>query len=303
MEYRKTLISVFVLFVIITLLNNANEKNILKKQALKEKDWATLSFAEMTLNAKAAYVYDLGRGKVLYEKNADEILPLASLAKLMTAYVALKEAPRGTFITINKESIKEEGDTGLYPGEKWILKKLVEFTLTTSSNDGAAAIARTFNEQKEATTTKENFFVNKMNQEAAALELLNTHFSNETGLDEPNSVPGAYGSAKDITMLLSQFLKKYPELLEATAHALNTINSENKPHNIENTNKEAAKIPGLMASKTGFTDLAGGNLIIAFDAGIGQPIIVTVLGSTREGRFSDAEELILRTREAILRGL
>jgi D-alanyl-D-alanine carboxypeptidase len=60
----------------------------------------------------------------------------------------------------------------------------------------------------------------------------------------------------------------------------------------ENTNIIAKTVPGLLASKTGYTDLAGGNLAIAFDAGLAHPVIVVVLGSSQEGRFTDVEKLI-----------
>ncbi|MEK7558529.1 MAG: serine hydrolase [Patescibacteria group bacterium] len=301
MRYKNTLISVIVLLIIVTLIESASDRQAPIKKAQKEKE--EIFFALSPLEAKAIYVYDLGRDKVLYEKNADLALPLASLAKLMTAFVALKEAPKGTLITIDGESLAKEGDTGLILGEKWTLKKLVEFTLTTSSNDGAAAIALAFNSKRENTNAKSKTFVERMNEEALKLGLSHTRFLNETGLDEAQSKVGAYGSARDISALLGEFLKQYPEILEATTYAIQSIYSENKIHNIENTNKETSKIPGLMASKTGFTDIAGGNLIIAFDAGLGQPIIITVLGSTQEGRFSDMETLAERAREAIRQGM
>ena len=60
----------------------------------------------------------------------------------------------------------------------------------------------------------------------------------------------------------------------------------------KNTNIDVEKIPGLLASKTGYTTLAGGNLVVAFDASIGRPIIVVVLGSSQEGRFKDVQSLV-----------
>ena len=69
-------------------------------------------------------------------------------------------------------------------------------------------------------------------------------------------------------------------------------NSAGAYHEAFNTNELVGDIPNLLGSKTGFTDLAGGNLTIAFDAGFDRPIIITVLGSTREGRFDDVATLI-----------
>ena len=66
-------------------------------------------------------------------------------------------------------------------------------------------------------------------------------------------------------------------------------------HNVENTNTSAAAIPGLIGSKTGFTDLAGGNLAVVFDVGLSRPVIAVVLGSTKETRFTDIEQLVNAT--------
>ena len=63
-------------------------------------------------------------------------------------------------------------------------------------------------------------------------------------------------------------------------------------HDAQNTNDALYLIPNLLASKTGYTDLAGGNLTIAYDAGFNRPIIVTVLGSTQQERFSDVVRLV-----------
>ncbi len=68
---------------------------------------------------------------------------------------------------------------------------------------------------------------------------------------------------------------------------------------VKNTNEVVQNIDGLIASKTGYTDLSGGNLVVAFDAGLNHPIIVTVLGSSQEGRFSDTLKLINEARNAI----
>ena len=79
--------------------------------------------------------------------------------------------------------------------------------------------------------------------------------------------------------------------MEATAYNSVSIQSSDGVHTTQNTNKALDRIPGIVASKTGFTDLAGGNLAIALEAGPLRPIIVVVLGSTEEGRFDDVANL------------
>ena len=77
--------------------------------------------------------------------------------------------------------------------------------------------------------------------------------------------------------------------------AYNAISQEGYRHLTINTNPNSITIPGFIASKTGFTDLAGGNLVMAFDAGVGNPIVIVVLGSSHAGRFTDASALIHAT--------
>ena len=76
---------------------------------------------------------------------------------------------------------------------------------------------------------------------------------------------------------------------QANARIYNTAGAY---HEASNTNDAVSKIPNMIGSKTGYTDLAGGNLTIAFDAGLNRPIVITVLGSTHDDRFTDVLTLI-----------
>ncbi len=90
-------------------------------------------------------------------------------------------------------------------------------------------------------------------------------------------------------------MKTYPNILEATKDGKETISSLDHAHVAINTDNALSKIPNLIGSKTGYTDLAGGNLAVAFDAGLGRPIIMVVLGSTYDGRFIDMATLASST--------
>jgi D-alanyl-D-alanine carboxypeptidase len=103
---------------------------------------------------------------------------------------------------------------------------------------------------------------------------------------------GGYGSAKDMAKLFQYIIENKPTLLEATQYEKLAIASKSKVHTADNTNKIVSSIPALIASKTGLTDLSGGNLVIAFDAGLMRPIIISVLGSSEDGRFSDMQKLV-----------
>jgi D-alanyl-D-alanine carboxypeptidase len=70
-------------------------------------------------------------------------------------------------------------------------------------------------------------------------------------------------------------------------------------HDAVNTNYYIDEIPGIIGSKTGYTDLAGGNLVVAFDAGLNRPIIISVLGSTRQERFTDVMKLVAEVQHYV----
>ena len=98
-------------------------------------------YESLQLEAKSVYVWDSSTGKKLYGKNEYHALPLASVTKMMMALVAVELLPKNTEVSIAPIDLLEEGDTGLFVGEKWALSDLLRFTLVASSNDGASAIA------------------------------------------------------------------------------------------------------------------------------------------------------------------
>ncbi len=103
--------------------------------------------------------------------------------------------------------------------------------------------------------------------------------------------------------LFSYVITKEPRLLDATTqNRLPVTSLDHVIHIAHNTDTLVNDIPGLKGSKTGFTDLAGGNLIIAFDPEIGRPIIISVLGSTETDRFKDVSALVKTTFEYLNAG-
>lgn len=242
-------------------------------------------YEHIVLTASSAIVYDPEGNQVLFAKNPSAPLPLASITKVMTALVASEvEDASKKYVEIKADALATEGDSGLNRDELWSLSKLIDFTLVSSSNDGAAAIA--------ALTGNESSFVGLMNESAAKLGLTQTRFYNPTGLDIAPGQAGAYGSAFDVARLFAYVLKNHPSALSATAMSHLAVTSDsNLNHLAVNTNDLAGRLPGLFASKTGYTDTAGGNLVVAVDSGLNQPIIIVVLGSTEEARFADVAAL------------
>lgn len=238
---------------------------------------ATLVLPREALIAQAAIVYDPINKRVLYAKNEEQQLPLASLTKLATALAALTQG-EDRLVTIEARDLAEEGDSGLSVGQIWRLADLVAFSLTTSSNDGIAAAA--------GALTREGA-IERMNATAKAAGLSQSFFLNPTGLDISSSTAGAYGSARDVAMLVEILLRTHPVIFEATAYEP-VASAPRAP----STLAPLHTLPGFVAGKTGYTDLAGGNLAAVIDIGLNEPVIAVVLGSTREGRFDDVRALV-----------
>jgi D-alanyl-D-alanine carboxypeptidase len=284
-----TLLCLFILSFIFSLKVERKDRSV-------PTEIASASFPTVVLMAKAAYIYDVRTQTILFAKNENTRLSLASLTKIMSALVAEDLSPLYGTVTVSEEALRAEGDSGLYKDERWSLKDILDFSLLTSSNDGMRAVALSLGALSRANATPKeiiNDFVREMNDKARELGLKNTYFWNETGLDESDVKGGAYGTARDMSVLLEYILVHYPLLFAATRETVATFRSlDNHLHVARNTNSTIAEIPGLVASKTGLTDTAGGNLVFVFDPELGRPIIVAILGSTGEGRFEDARTLV-----------
>lgn len=262
-------------------------------------------FDAVPISAQAAAVYSIKEKRFIYTKNSDVPLALASITKLMTALVAAEIGEPDDTIVIPAVALLTEGDSGLRVGERWRLADLIDYMMIVSSNDGASALALSIGarpqpEQGDGLPTPYpnpvKRFITRMNQTSERLGLRNTHFNNESGLDTSTEQGGSYGSARDIALLMAYALEHHPSILKKTTLQETIVRSEYFNYQAQNTNPFVVSIPGIRGSKTGFTDLAGGNLVIAFDAGINEPFVVVALGSTPEDRFSDIATLASTTR-------
>jgi len=286
------------LFALLVSSKNSLDKE--KKVAAKEK---VNQFENLNLQAEGVVVFDVINDREIFSKNGDEPLPLASLTKVLTAVVTSEKLRDNQEVKIAAEYLSPEGDSKLLVGDTWQVDDLRDFTLLTSSNDGAFALA-TISEikkdknQNNIPVSGDNLrvqFIRDMNSTAEKIGLSNSKFFNVHGLDKDADRGGAYGTAHDMALLFKYTLKNHPEILEATRYENLEFTSGAGVYSATNTNKFVDQIPDLIASKTGFTDLAGGNLVIAFNAGINRPIIISVLDSTEEGRFTDVLKLVKAT--------
>ncbi len=267
---------------------------LLKKEAVvADATPEPSAFDDIMLSAKAAIVYDLTTGEVLYEKNAEAQLPLASLTKLLTIFAAADALSPDAPVTLSARALSAEGDNGFIEGDSFTFEDAARLALVASSNDAAAAIAETAAEARHASNGSA-----LLASAAASLGLSQTYALNGTGLDENGRIAGAYGSPHDIAILAGEFLKRTPSIARASlSPTVSATSHSGFSYTLKNTNPDVNVIPGLMLSKTGFTDLAGGNLAVVFDAGMGHPIAVVVMGSTKDERFLDVARLVKATAQ------
>ena len=255
---------------------------------------------DVSLIAKSAFVWDVKEQRVLFQKNEEAVLPLASITKLMTALVAYELLPDDTKVKVTKEAASQQSGGSLKEGEVFLVKELADFALVSSYNSAAYTLADAVG-NKLGDRDPVAQFVASMNIRAKELKLDSLEFINPTGLDISTNKAGAYGSAKDVSFLMEYILENYPNILEPTrSNHTKLYNTNGDYHEAKNTNNIVDRIPNLIGSKTGYTDLAGGNLTIALNIGLDHPVVITVLGSTIDGRVSDVSKLIEAVQKSVV---
>ena len=222
-----------------------------------------------TVSAQAVYIIDNETEAVLFEKNPDQRLPMASLTKIMTALVVLKNYQLDEMVTVPKEC------TGLPPfkvgyavGQKLNVEELLYGMLVTSASDASCALSHHFEEN----------FLELMNQKALELNLSQTHFENEIGLDGENG--NHLSTAKDLVKLSKGALKN---------GVFRKIVGTAQWQGLTSTNELLFTLPGTTGIKTGFTEQAGGCLAVSYERS-GREILGVILGS--EDRFLDARQIL-----------
>jgi D-alanyl-D-alanine carboxypeptidase len=235
------------------------------------------------IEAKAAISYKIGkREKILFKKNEEEPLPIASLTKLMTAVIVLEDNNYDfeKSLEISPEAANQGntpncGNLDSQVGKKIKIKELFELMLSCSSNDAAFALSEVIGNDR---------FVGKMNQKAKEIGLNKTHFINPTGLDPADSNDINYSTANDLIMLAKYILKNHPLIFEMTLKKTSGNNFSNL--NLKNNQK-------LIGGKTGYTKRAGGSIIIIFQNENGTIFMNVILGTEKEeDRIREMQKLI-----------
>ncbi|MFA5188631.1 MAG: serine hydrolase [Patescibacteria group bacterium] len=239
-------------------------------------------YLDVKTTAESIVAVDVKSGKILYQKNSDEIRPIASITKLMTALVFLDHNPGWTKETFTIPSDLRYGSTPhLKDGEIITVKDLFYTALVASDNTAIIALTRIagFNEDQ---------FVQKMNEKAKSLGLAETQFADPSGLD-----PNNQSSAKDVAKLLNYALQN-EELKKVTTteayefQAMTKVKS--RTVKLYNTDRLVHSYLDIVGGKTGSLNEAGYCLAVKIKGASEQEILIVVLGSKTDGdRFQDVK--------------
>lgn len=229
------------------------------------------------ISAKGAIVIDRNSQVILYQKNANLILPPASTTKIMTALVALDYYKPDDILSVKTATV-EGSVLGISQNEKFRFEDLLYAMLLPSANDAALAIAENY-------PGGEKEFVKKMNEKAKEFHLLSTAFADPIGLEDNKD----YTSSLDLARLSSIALEN-SEFSKVVATKNITIRSfDGKDYFLYSLNK-LLDLPGINGIKTGTTEGAGQVLVTSKKIANGQDLIIVVMQS--QDRFADTEILL-----------
>ena len=234
------------------------------------------------LRSASVFVTDPSNGKVLYEKNANAVVPIASITKLMTAMVVLDaKLKMGKKLTVTKKDIDTLKKSGsrLKVGTKLSRKDMLRLALMASENRAASALSRYYPGGRKA-------FVAAMNKKAQKLGLNKTHFKDSTGLNWAN-VSNAHDLARMVTAA-----HKYKLIRKFTTTAKYTLTINRKKETFRNTNKLVRKSDwDISISKTGYIKEAGRCLVMQAKVAKKPTIIVLLDSQGSMTRIADAKRL------------
>ncbi len=246
--------------------------------------FSPLSRAEFTLESPRAVLIDGDSGRILFEKNANEVCSATSLMKIMNALLTIEAIENGELeehdnVTISDNASSIPGvNVWLKSGENASVKDLLKAISMVSANDAAMALA-------EHLSGSEGKFVSRMNEKAAELGMKNTIFKNAVGSDDDGNVTTAYDVA-----LMSSELINHKSIIPYCATWIDHIRSGSTQ--LVNTNKLLKTYPGTTGIKTGTAEKSG-SCIAATAEKNGIKLVGVILGAkTPDERFKEIKNML-----------
>ena len=253
--------------------------------SLKNKISADIQKPEIT--AESALIFDTSSQAVLYSKNPQEKLPMASLTKIMTAIIALENPKKDDKYIVSGSALVGEDSMGLDSGETLSLKELLYGLMLHSGNDAAETLADNFKGGRTA-------FIKAMNDKVKSLGLTQTNFTNPTGLEGDGK---QFTTSYDLVVLTRYALTNFPLFNKIVSTFDYTIPQTltHKEYDLENETNLLTSYPGVKGVKTGYTPEAGLCLVTYLDYS-GHKIIAVILGSgDRRGEMIELLDYSLKS--------
>lgn len=240
-----------------------------------------------SITAKSALLMDYNSGTIVYQKNADAKLPIASMVKLMTIYLTFKNIEDGSLKLSQKIKTTENaagmGGSQVFidPYVEYSVEDLLKSVIMASANDASVALA-------EAISGSESCFVDLMNKTAKSLKMDNTLYANATGLPSPEQ----YSTAKDCAIILKNVLsfKDYHKYSNVWMDEI--VHPSGRKTELVNTNKLIRYFDGCDGGKTGSTSEAGYCLTASAQRNNMRLISVIIGSKTGKDRFKESTELL-----------
>lgn len=243
----------------------------------------------LTTAGKSALLMDAVTGTVLYQSNAHEKLPPASVTKVMTLLLIMEAIDSGKIgwddAVTASEQAEAKGGSQIYlkAGETMTVTELVKSIAVSSANDAACAMA-------EHLAGSEAAFVEQMNRRAQELGMEDTHFVNCTGLDDSADAATHLTSAYDIALMSRELMISHPDITNYTTIWMDTV--RNGTFGLANTNKLIRFYPGATGLKTGYTSKAGFCLSACAQRD-GMTLIAVVMGADNsKDRFAACRTML-----------
>lgn len=231
--------------------------------------------------SKSVLMYDAKNDEIIFAKNSEERLPMASLTKIMTAIIALENPRRDNKYLVREEDLVGEDSMGLSVGEVLTQEELLYGLMLPSGNDASEVLASNYPGGREE-------FIKAMNNKAVSLGLNDTSFSNPSGLQGDGR---QYTTAEDLVVITKYALDRFPvfeEIVSTFQHEIPSTDTH-KYFFLENATNLVSTYPGVRGVKTGFTPEAGMCLVTYLNYE-GQQVIGVILNS--ENRRGEMKELL-----------
>lgn len=298
---RKITIPLLVILLFVNCFITYAEETATETSATKESTEAVQSDSDikdnstnedvLSLQSKSAILMEADTGRILYEKNADEMLRPASVTKIMTLLLIFEAIEDGSMtledtVTVSEHAASMGGSQCFFEaGEEQTVQDMIKCIEVASGNDAAVAMAEHIAGSEEA-------FVNMMNERAKELGMNNTNFVNACGLEAENHLT----TARDIAIMSRELITKHPEIKDYSTIWMDSIVHRTRrgesQFDLANTNKFLNQYTGATGLKTGYTSQAKYCMSATAERN-GIKLIAVIMGAdTKEIRNSEAGKLL-----------